>query len=166
MKSKVYFIAVDERDNTVSIADKLKRLLEESRVLDFIREKEKIAVKLHFGEEGNTGYVRPECIRVISESILSKQAFCFLTDTNTLYRGRRTNSRDHLRLAYEHGFISDKVKAEVVIPDDTLKSQVKEVDIGQKFIKKAFIAGVFLEASGIVDVAHFKGHIMTGIGGQ
>jgi uncharacterized Fe-S center protein len=165
MKSKVYFIAVDKTDDPVSIADKLRCLLEESKVMDFIQEKENIAVKLHFGEEGNTGYVRPEYMRVISEHILNKQASCFLADTNTLYRGRRTNSSDHLRLAYEHGFTYDKVKAQVIIPDDTLKSEIKEVEINQKFIKRAFVAGVFQEAFGIVDVAHFKGHIMTGFGG-
>ncbi len=165
MKSKVYFIAVDEADNTVSVADKLKRLLEESNILDFIQEKENIAVKLHFGEEGNTGYVRPDYVRVICEGILNKQAICFLTDTNTLYRGRRTNSRDHLKLAYEHGFAPDKVKAQVIIPDDTLKTAVKEVDINQRFIKKAFVSGIFLDSDGIIDVAHFKGHIMNGFGG-
>lgn len=165
MKSKVYFIATHESEGIESLALKLGCLLKESNVLGFIRAREMIAIKLHFGEEGNTGYVRPECVRVISEGILNKQASCFLTDTNTLYRGRRTNSRDHLKLAYEHGFTPDKVKAEVVIPDDTLKSRVKEVDIDRKFIKKAFVTGIFLDCDGIVDVAHFKGHIMTGFGG-
>lgn len=165
MKSKVYFIGVTNSDDTQLIEAKLGRLLEESRVLDFIGKNNKVAVKMHFGEEGNTGFVKLEYLRLICEAIIKKEGAPFLADTNTLYRGRRTNSKDHLQLAYEHGFTKDRVGAEVIIPDDNKKENTATVNIGQKFIKKAKIASLFSRADIIIGVSHFKGHLMAGFGG-
>jgi hypothetical protein len=165
MKSKVYFTAINKSDDAKAIALKLEALIDKGSILDLISKDDKVAVKLHFGEEGNTGYVKPEYVRVIVDKIIQKQAQPFISDTNTLYRGKRTNSGDHLKLAYEHGFTQDKVNAQVVIPDDTEEKNIHEVYINQKFIKTAKIAKVFWEADAIVDVAHFKGHMMTGFGG-
>jgi uncharacterized Fe-S center protein len=164
-KSKVYFIGVNKTDDARSIKSKLKHLLDKSNLLDFIRKDYRVAVKMHFGEEGNTGYVRPEYVGIICDSVSKKQALPFLSDTNTLYRGRRMDSDAHLKLAYEHGFIPQATGAAVIIPDDTKKENTREVDVGGRFIKKAKIAGVFQDADAIIGVAHFKGHIMTGFGG-
>ncbi len=165
MRSNVYFTSVKNSDDTPSIGIKLARLIEAGNLLDFIHKGEKVAIKLHFGEKGNTGYVRPEYLRVISEYVLKKEAIPILADTNTLYRGSRTNSKDHLQLAYEHGFTPDNVKAEVVIPDDTQKENVQNVHINGKYIRVAKIVKLFWTADSLVSVAHFKGHLMTGFGG-
>jgi len=165
MKSKVYFVPVNESDSIQAINQKLTRLLSESKLFDFIGAGESVAVKMHFGEEGNTGFVKPEHLCVIIDDMLAKKAEPFLTDTNTLYSGRRTNSEDHRNLAWEHGFVKKKTGVEVIIPDDTRKENVAVVDINRKFIKKAKIANIFQQADTIVGVAHFKGHIMTGFGG-
>jgi len=165
MKSNVYFIAVKNSDEPACIGEKLARLIEEGKLLDFIRKEEKVVIKLHFGEKDNTGYVRPEYLRVISEFVHKKEAYPILADTNTLYRGSRTNSRDHRQLAYEHGFTPEKVKARVVIPDDTQKENVQKIHIDEKFIKVAKIAKLFWTADSLISVAHFKGHLMTGFGG-
>jgi uncharacterized Fe-S center protein len=165
MKSKVYFTNIRKSDDTASIAGRLDALIQKSNLLDLISVGDKTAIKLHFGEEGNTGYVRPEYLRIIVDRLKQRQAQPFLADTNTLYRGRRTNSAEHLKLAYEHGFTPDKVNAEVIIPDDTKKENVSAVAINGKFVKIAKIARVFRDAAAIVGVAHFKGHMMTGFGG-
>ncbi len=165
MKSKVYFIAVTGSDTINSINDKLKKLLESSRVLDFISRGHRVAVKAHFGEEGNTGFVRPEHVRVVCDGIKEKGAVAFLSDANTLYRGRRLNSVDHLQLAREHGFTKETTGVDVVIPDDTKKENTIDIPIGQKFIKNANVARIFVDADAIVAVNHFKGHILTGFGG-
>ena len=132
MKSKVYFISVDESEDGHVIKQKFTRLLRESGILDFILKGDKVAVKMHFGEEGNTGYVKPEYVRLACEDIKARQAECFLSDTNTLYRGSRMNSRDHLKLAYEHGFTPDACAAEVIIPDDSRKENVADISLNQK----------------------------------
>jgi uncharacterized Fe-S center protein len=165
MKSKVYFVAVTDSDTIRNINDKLKKLLEASNVLDFIREDYKIAVKVHFGEKGNVNFVRPEHMRVVCDEIVHKGAKALLSDANTLYRGQRLNSKDHLRLAYEHGFTKEAAGADVIIPDDDKKEDVCDIEINQKFIKNAKLARIFIDADAIVAVSHFKGHILTGFGG-
>jgi uncharacterized Fe-S center protein len=164
-KSKVYFMSVGEFDGFEIVKQKLARLIDKSRLFDFIRERSRVAVKLHFGEEGNTGHVRPEYVSVICDSILKASATPFLTDTNALYRGMRTKSEDHLKIAAEHGFTRDVTRCDVIIPDDTKKENVAEVPVDGDFIKTAKIARIFLDADGLVGVAHFKGHLLTGFGG-
>jgi len=164
-KSKVYFTAVKDNEPAGSIVEKIKNLLKASRLLDFIEAKENVALKLHFGEEGNTGFVKPEQVRVVSEAIAARGAIPFLCDANTLYRGRRLNTKDHLLLAHEHGFKRDTAGADIIIPDDSLKENSLDVVINQKHIKSAKIARFFIDVDDIVAVSHFKGHILTGFGG-
>lgn len=165
MKSRVYFLPVSNSDNIRVITEKLKKLLKESRILDFIRKDYKVAVKMHFGEEGNTGYVKPEYVRIILNGISAKGATAFLIDTNTLYRGRRTNSKDHLEIANEHGFTKEITAADVVIPDDTEKENTIDIKIDQKFVRTAKLVRLFVDADAIIAISHFKGHIMAGFGG-
>lgn len=165
MKSRVYFIPVEGSDSLQAVNEKLKRLLDESNSLDFIRGEDNVAVKLHFGEEGNTGFVNPAHVRLICQEIAQRGGRAFLSDANTLYRGRRLNSADHLRLASEHGFTREACQADVIIPDDTKKENVISMQIDGKFIKSAKLARIFIEAQALVAVSHFKGHILTGFGG-
>ncbi|MFH0917890.1 MAG: DUF362 domain-containing protein [Candidatus Omnitrophota bacterium] len=165
MKSRVYFIAVEGSDSQQVINQKLKHLIDESKVLDFIQKEDKVALKLHFGEEGNSGFVRPQHVRVVSDAAIIRGGRIFLADTNTLYRGRRLNSGDHLKLAYEHEFTKEVTNAQVIIPDDTQEKNVVGIKINQKFIQCAKVARIFIEADALAAVSHFKGHILTGFGG-
>lgn len=163
--NKVYFIKVNDGDSLEDRKVKLELLLQKSGVLDIVSSKDRVAVKLHFGEEGNKGYVSPCFLRSICDFIKKRQATSFLSDTNTLYRGRRINSAEHLKLAFEHGFTQDKTGVEVIIPDDAVSANVAELPIGLQYIKTARLAKIYLDADSLVGVAHFKGHIMTGFGG-
>lgn len=162
--SKVYSIAVKDSDDIEAVNQKLVRLLETSKVLEFIRKDDDVAVKIHFGEDGNTGHVRAEYAGTICQKIKAIAATPFLSDTNTLYRGKRTNCKDHKNIAHEHGFTKERCGAEIVIPDEK-EASVTNVMVGGKLVKTAKVFSVFLEADAIVDVAHFKGHLMTGFGG-
>jgi len=164
MKSKVYLARLENSEKIQVVSDKLKHLLEESHLLDFIQPGNKVAVKMHFGEEGNTGFVKPQFLRIICNKISAQKATPFLSDTNTLYRGRRTNSAYHLAIAHEHGFTRQSTGAEIIVPQDN-KENITEVPINQKFIKAAKVTRIFMDADAIVDVSHFKGHIVTGFGG-
>jgi uncharacterized Fe-S center protein len=165
MKSRVYFIGVDNQDNRKSINQKFARLIKESKVLDCLQENDRAVFKLHFGEEGNTGFVHPEHIRVAVDAALGQGAQVFLADTNTLYRGKRLNSSEHLKLAYQHGFTKKITNADVIIPNDQRPEEVTSVEINQKFIRQAKVARLFIDAQALIAVSHFKGHILTGFGG-
>jgi uncharacterized Fe-S center protein len=147
------------------VCEKIKSLIIESKVLDFIRTGYNVAVKAHFGEKGNTGFINPAYAGVICRQILDKGATAFLSDANTLYRGERLNSKDHLKLAFEHGFTKEVTGVDVIIPDDTKKENVTAIQINQKLIKTAKIARLFMDADALFAINHFKGHILTGFGG-
>lgn len=165
MKSKVYFVQVADADNISAVNTRLKVLLEESGILTFIEGAKKAAVKMHFGEEGTNAFVRAEHLRLICDEIIKKGAVPFLSDTNTLYRGKRMNSKDHLGVAVAHGFSKETLGADLFIPDDTKKEDVTEIKINQRHIKTARVARCYVEADGLVAVTHFKGHALTGFGG-
>lgn len=165
MKSQVYFIPVTDADNLEVVNQKLKILLDKSKVLDVVAKNDKVVVKVHFGEEGNTGFVRPQNLRPICDELINKGADAVLSDANTLYRGKRLNSADHLKLAQEHGFTKTMTGVQVVIPDDTKQENIVDIEINQKFIKSASLARNFVDSDAIVAVSHFKGHILTGFGG-
>jgi len=163
--SKVYFTAVSPSETIPSINGKLEHLLVASKVLDCIQKKVRVAVKIHFGEEGNTGFVNPGHVRVLCDALRQKEVSAFLSDANTLYRGRRMNSADHLNLAREHGFTKKSMGIDIVIPDDAKKEDTVDVPIQQKLIKTAKIARLFIDADAIVVISHFKGHMLSGFGG-
>ncbi len=165
MKSKVYFVPVEDAEDITTVNDRLKVLLKESRVLVFPEEVKKVAVKLHFGEEGTDAFVRPDHLRLICDEIAEQGAVPFLSDANTLYRGKRLNSEDHLAVAAAHGFTRETVGADIFIPDDSKKEDVTEVEIDQDFIKTAKVGRCYVDAGAFVAVTHFKGHGLTGFGG-
>jgi len=164
-KSKVYFIPVNETDKGEIIDGKLRKLLSESRILDFLSTGQRVAVKMHFGEEGNAGFVKPQYVKTVCAAMLEKGVKAFLSETNTLYKGRRTNSRDHLALAAQHGFTKQSMGVDIIIPDDTKKENTVDIPINRKFIPTANLVRFFVDADAIVAINHFKGHIMTGFGG-
>lgn len=160
MKSKVFFVSVNESSPDY-LSQRFDTLLKGSDILGFIKTNDLVALKMHFGEVGNTGYVNPRFIKQIAEIINSKNATSVVVDTNTLYSGRRNNSKDHLALAREHGFKEEEILAKVRITDDI----TKDAHIDQKHIKIAKIDSFFTKTNCVLGVAHFKGHIMTGFGG-
>jgi len=165
MKSAVYFVPVKDADDIQGVNTQLKKLLEKSKVLDVIHKKDKVGMKMHFGEAGNTGYVRPAHVRVICDEVKRKGASITLADANTLYRGRRLIAEDHLALAREHGFTKKAVGIDVVIPDDKKEVDIAAVQINQKHIQTAKVARLFMDVDAIVSISHFKGHALTGFGG-
>jgi len=164
--SKVYFIKVSESDPVDTVKAKLTRLIDGSRILDPVAKGDRTAVKMHFGEEGNVGHIEAAYAGIVCGKITRRGGRPFLADTNTLYKGRRTNSKDHLKLACEHGFTKESCSAEIIVPDDTKKENVSEVKMAGRFFKSAKVASIFLKANAIVSLAHFKGHMMTGFGGS
>ncbi len=120
--------------------------------------KDKITIKLHFGEKGCTTFLNPNLIKYLIKSI--KQNFV-LTDCNALYRGSRTNESDHIQTAKDHGFNFAPVK----IADGTSGEDYFEVEINKKHFKKVKIGKLIQDYKNIIVFSHFKGHIATGFGG-
>jgi len=165
LKSVAFSNGVKDGEGIKQINTKLKISLDKVQLFGKIKKDAYVAIKMHFGEEGNAGYVNPLYLATIVKELKKRKARVFLTDTNTLYKGSRTNAIEHLDLAYRHGFTPDKVNAPVIIADGLKGDDYDEVKIKGDFVKTAYIASVIHKAESLVAVSHFKGHLMTGFGG-
>jgi len=156
--SKVYFI-------DFSSISKLKKLLFCAGLDRVVSKNDMVAIKLHFGEKGNKGYVKPEYIKRVVKEVKVSGGQPFLTDSNTIYVGERCNALKHLAIARTHGFSLKSCGAPVVIADGLRGNSYVEVEINQKHFKKVKVASVLYDADAIIFVTHFKGHDLGGFGG-
>jgi hypothetical protein len=164
MKSQVFFSDL-KVESGKTILHKLDLLLERADLKGKIREKDLVAIKLHFGEQGNTAYVRPIFVRRVVDIVKQLGGKPFLTDTNTLYRGTRQEAVSHLTIAYRHGFGYSAVDAPVVIADGLRGNSAEKVRINKPIFKTVPVAHGIYTADVLIGVAHFKGHELSGFGG-
>ena len=164
LKSKVYF--ADMRANVKrNLFDKLDALLVRFELKERFSKGQIVAVKLHFGEKGNTSYIRPNFARLIVERIKETGAKPFLTDANTLYVGQRGESVSHLITAIENGFDYAVAGAPLIIADGLRGESAHKVKINGEHFQEASIGSEIVAADGMVVMTHFKCHEMTGFGG-
>ena len=164
MTSKVFFI--DFRATfKENFPAKLTRLVKMAGMRERFSERDMVAVKLHFGELGNTAFIRPVFIRNIIDAIKSSGGIPFLTDANTLYAGSRGNSPHHLETAMRNGFAYSVTGAPMIIADGLKGRSHSVVAINLKRFKKVYIGAEIEQADSIISVAHFKGHELSGFGG-
>jgi uncharacterized Fe-S center protein len=166
MKSKVYFMDFRSRRKKENKNNKLLRLFDAVGGSEIISKGDLTAVKLHFGERGGDGFIRPIFVRPIVDKIKESGGKPFLTDTNTLYSGSRKNSVDHLNTAHEHGFTPLVTGAPILIADGIKSDNFCVVELGLKHFSFARIASDIVNADAMVVLSHFKGHEMAGFGGS
>jgi hypothetical protein len=164
MKSHVFFADLKAGSGN-TLFHKLASLLDHAGLERKIRERDLVAIKLHFGEKGNTAYVRPVFLRKIVDRVKDLKAKPFLTDTNTLYRGTRGEAVSHLTTASENGFTETVVDAPLVIADGLRGNSAVRVRIDKPIFKTVSIAHAIEMADSLISVAHFKGHELSGFGG-
>ncbi|WML67906.1 MAG: Ion-translocating oxidoreductase complex subunit B [Methanoregula sp. SKADARSKE-2] len=165
MKSKVYFASIRALSDHESTTSKIRRLFDAAGFASLFAPREKTAVKLHFGELGNDGFISPVYVRQVVEKIRECGGLPFLTDTNTLYLGSRSNAVEHATTAILHGFDYAVTGAPVIIADGLDGKNVARVAIGKKHFERVAIAGDIQAADSMMVLSHFKGHIASGFGG-
>ena len=164
MASPVYF--TDMRASLdQSIPDKIAALLAAAGLGETIQPAKNIAVKIHFGERGNTAFVRPVLVRRIVQEIKALGGMPYLTDTCTLYRGSRETAPAHIVTAIENGFAYSVVGAPIVIADGIRGTTGRKVRVDLPRKKSVSIGQAILDADALVVVSHFKGHELSGFGG-
>ncbi len=164
MKSKVYFVPISLKEEKIKIREALVLLLKKTNFLDKVEKNDFVGIKIHFGEEGNRGFVKPTYLNDLIKEIQKKGAKPFLTDTNTLYVGKRANAVDHLILASKHGFTVEETGAPVIISDGLLGNNEIKVKIDGKHFKEVPIARELGLCQAILSINHFTGHIVTHFG--
>lgn len=164
MRSPVFFLDL-RTEEKADVSHRLARLLNRANLRDKVEARDLVAVKLHFGEKGNTTFVEPFFVKTISQRIKACKGKPFLTDTSTLYRSERQDAASHLAIAYAHGFLPSEVEAPVIIADGIRGNSAVPVTIDKPIFKTVVIAHEIFAADALVSVAHFKGHELTGFGG-
>ncbi len=159
---RVDFRATNERNN---ILNKLNRLLQQDEFSTCISANDLTAIKLHFGEKGNDAFLNPIYLRPVVDFVKSKNGLPFLTDTNTLYNGSRSNAINHVVTAIEHGFNYAVVNAPVIIADGLKGNDYADITIHQRHFNTVKIAQSIVDAHSMIVVSHVKGHEMAGFGG-
>lgn len=165
MASTVYLCRVEDWSDLQGAADQFSALLEKTPLLDGLRKKDLVGIKLTFGEAGNEGHAPPPLVRRLVEVIRGRGARPFLTETNTLYNGRRKNAVDHLEVAREHGFTHETVGAPIVLSDGILGRESFGVEIPGKRVQVAHLAPSVRDMDFLVGLAHLTGHMVEGFGG-
>ncbi len=165
MTSKVFFADLRARGKEDNRRNKLRRLFEAAGFSDLISDGDLTAIKIHFGEMGNDGFIRPIYVRPIVDAIRKSGGNPFLTDANTLYHGTRANSVDHLNTAIANGFAYEVIGAPLIICDGIRSKSYREIPIDGKHFKKLRMSNGILDSDSMIVMSHFKGHETAGFGG-
>jgi len=162
--SKVHYIKVEKGEDVSSLAKKTTTLLKKMSFLDGIGKKDFIGIKTHFGEKDNTGYIRSDIIKRVADLLQQKSKRVFLTDTNTLYVGSRSNSVEHIKLAYNHNFDPSKIGIPVIIADGLVGRDFALVKIPGRHLQSVKIASDIVNCDFLLCLSHMTGHMQTGFG--
>lgn len=162
--SKVYFTNLRTTVQTPLV--KKMELVARAAGIEKIDFKDKFtAIKIHFGEAGNMAYLRPNYAARLAQMIREMGGKPFLTDSNTLYSGSRSNAVDHLKCAMENGYNPISGGANVIIADGIKGTEYREIPLGGKYCPAPKIGSAIADADIVISMNHFKGHEQTGFGG-
>ena len=159
--SEVLFRRWNPKENMV---DKFGDFLEKSSILSVINNGDLVAIKLHPGELGTPYYIKPIYVRKLVEKVKEAGGKPFLTDTTTLYTGKRHDALDLLQTVDAHGLGLGSVGAPFVVADGVKGGEGIQVKTNG-IVKRVGVASIFGEVDSMVVLAHVKGHGIAGIGG-
>jgi uncharacterized Fe-S center protein len=161
LAARVYFIQASLRDGEDTISEKARRLFQAGGFATCFRKDDFTAVKVHVGEDVNNTYIKAPCLQGLVEELRKLQTKPFVTDTSTLYTGRRHNAIDHTILATERGFSVAGLGIPFLAPDGLFGTAETPVRIDGELEKEVSIASDIVRCQSILSVAHFTGHVAT-----
>jgi uncharacterized Fe-S center protein len=163
--SKVFYSNLRTTPNS-NLLDKMERMAKRAGIGELPLKNSFTAIKIHFGEPGNLAYLRPNFAARMADLLRSYGAKPFLTDSNTLYSGRRSNAVDHLESAMENGYNPISARCQVIIADGLKGTDCREVPLPDaEYCPAPKIGAAVVDADIIISMNHFKGHEQAGFGG-
>ena len=115
----------------------------------------RVAVKISTGESGNPNYLKPELIGLLVDQVNGTIVEC-----NTAYEGRRNTFEAHWQTIKEHGF-TPRFKVDLMDEEGEFNIPVKD----STHIKYDIVGSHLKDYDFMINLAHFKGHPMGGLGG-
>ena len=115
----------------------------------------RVAVKISTGESGNPNYLKPELIKMLVDEVKGTIVEC-----NTAYEGKRNTFEAHWQTIKEHGFLPT-FKVDLMDEEGEMKIPVQD----STHIKYDIVGSHLANYDFMINLAHFKGHPMGGLGG-
>lgn len=143
-KAKVYVTRNISPESLVKIYDALGR-----------EATGKVAVKISTGEENNPNSLNPQLIKPLIDKVNGTIVEC-----NTAYGGARGTVESHRRVIHKHGY--DAI-AKVDLMDEEGEYNIPVRDT--TWIKYDIVGSHLKNYDFMINLAHFKGHPMGGLGG-
>ncbi|MCH5168724.1 MAG: DUF362 domain-containing protein [Prevotellaceae bacterium] len=114
-----------------------------------------VAVKISTGESGNPNYLKPELIKQLVDEVQGTIVEC-----NTAYDGKRNTSEAHWQTIRDHGFLP-AFKVDLMDEEGEFNIPVQDTT----HIKYDIVGSHLKNYDFMINLAHFKGHPMGGLGG-
>lgn len=114
-----------------------------------------VAVKISTGESEKTGYLRPALIKDLVHKVKGTIVEC-----NTAYGGSRQETAKHWEAIKERGFM-DIAKVDIMDEEGDMKIPVRDTT----WLKYDIVGSHMKNYDFMINLAHFKGHQMGGLGG-
>lgn len=159
MASKVYFKSITDGSSKELALSQIIKKLPNYKKDSFV------AIKTTIGDEDSCLFLKPELIRQVVEVVIQQGGRPFVFDTNVIYKGKRMNAVDHLKLANDKGFSSQNLKAPFIIADGIFGLDGREFSVDYKHIKKIKCPSFMGIVDNLIVLSHVTGHIMTGFAG-
>lgn len=165
--SIVYFADARARKSDESLAVKIDWLFKALGIRESIKPGETTLVKIHMGAPLCTRYLRPFYVRRVVERLKDLGAKPIVTDTTGLgLRDPRGTGEKYLRVAASHGFTSESLGAPILIADGENGDRSIYVEVEGHRFKSVPLAALLKEADWLINLTHFKGHHLVGLGGS
>ena len=161
MTANVYFAPVSPGMNIRRIQTISKQLLETVVERESICLQPKVPLKVHFGEQKNVTFIRPENYLGILDFLRQRGIDSCYMETCVLYGGQRYKKELHEQTALAHGF----TQLPIVFADGEHGEDYAEVAIHQKHFSTFKVGKAFLDYDQLIVISHFKGHMLAGFGG-
>jgi uncharacterized Fe-S center protein len=139
----------------IHVQEELKGVITE-QIVETFEPGERVALKLHFGEPGNSTRLKPGTVRPFVDILKTHNIHPFLFDSPVMYHSPRNTAESYLAVAKKHGFFD--LGCPVVISDEphTVETQYLPFHLCQDLV----------EADGVFLLSHFTGHDCSGAGGS
>ncbi len=116
----------------------------------------KVAIKLHTGERHGPNLLPRDLVQAFQAQIPDST----IVETNTLYKGDRYTTEDHLETLKVNGWTFCPV--DIMDAEGTVNLPVR----GGKHLKEVSMGKTLVDYDSMVVLTHFKGHAMGGFGGS
>jgi len=128
----------------------------------FIKKDAFTGIKLSFGEEGTSGYIKSNWLKELIKELKQKTENLFIIETNTLYREKRSNAIGHLHVANMHGYNIENLGIPIIIADGLKGIDGQNIAIRGSHFENVKLARGICETDILISISHVTGHCEAG----